>query len=474
MLIRDPRRAARRRAAGRGPAAHSRLPGAQLGRRGHLPVLGAVHLPDHRRPGSARRARPARPGGPAGPSRSASPARRPGRSRRPPGNAPSDAVLGRVSAVFFSGVAFATLIGAVVGPAVAQAAGLTTLAALACAVTTAAAILALALLPPLAGAATRPAQPHTIRAVTPKPPPRPDHGRQLRTTLPFPSAAARKAGTGRHRGPGTTGSEPAVPAGASWASAPRRTAPFDPATEAPPIRGRGAARSLASTAPAPARHDPGTVNLDKPDPNGKHGHATEHKSATGERAAPNNRTPKPRPETQTPEPRSEAQTPDPETRTPKPRPEAQTPDPETGPRNPDPGPRNRTPKPRPEAGPRTPKPDPGPRSRSPGPQSPTGTVRPTGPRDRAGSGLHRGTGPDPSGPGSEPAGLRARLMLDLAKPAGPRPRSCRFAADHDPGVSPGRCEAGRAERPVVKGGLATGGRPQADGHRRTVRGGAGR
>jgi MFS family permease len=59
---------------------------------------------------------------------------------------PND-VLGRVSAVFLSGEAFATLIGAVTGPAVAQAAGLVTLAVAACALTVASALLAATLLP---------------------------------------------------------------------------------------------------------------------------------------------------------------------------------------------------------------------------------------------------------------------------------------------------------------------------------------
>ncbi|MEV4510925.1 MFS transporter [Dactylosporangium sp. NPDC049525] len=58
-------------------------------------------------------------------------------------------VLGRVSAVFFSGEALATLIGAVAGPAVAQAAGLATLAFLACGVAAASAVLAVTLLPTL-------------------------------------------------------------------------------------------------------------------------------------------------------------------------------------------------------------------------------------------------------------------------------------------------------------------------------------
>ncbi|MEV4133160.1 MFS transporter [Dactylosporangium sp. NPDC049742] len=60
-----------------------------------------------------------------------------------------NAVLGRVSAVFLSGEALATLIGAVAGPALAQAAGLTALAVLAGAVTVATAALALLFLPRL-------------------------------------------------------------------------------------------------------------------------------------------------------------------------------------------------------------------------------------------------------------------------------------------------------------------------------------
>lgn len=61
---------------------------------------------------------------------------------------PND-VLGRVSAVFFSGEALATLAGAVAGPAIAGAAGLVTLAVLGCAVAAASAVLAVVLLPPL-------------------------------------------------------------------------------------------------------------------------------------------------------------------------------------------------------------------------------------------------------------------------------------------------------------------------------------
>ena len=63
-------------------------------------------------------------------------------------NLPND-VLGRVSAVFFTGEALATLIGAVAGPSVAQAAGLATLAFLACGLTAVTAVLAVALLPTL-------------------------------------------------------------------------------------------------------------------------------------------------------------------------------------------------------------------------------------------------------------------------------------------------------------------------------------
>ncbi|GAB3833638.1 MFS transporter [Dactylosporangium cerinum] len=59
---------------------------------------------------------------------------------------PND-VLGRVSAVFLSGEALGTLLGAVTGPTVAQAAGLVTLAVAACALTAACALLAAALLP---------------------------------------------------------------------------------------------------------------------------------------------------------------------------------------------------------------------------------------------------------------------------------------------------------------------------------------
>lgn len=62
---------------------------------------------------------------------------------------PND-VLGRVSAVFLSGDALATLIGAVAGPAVAQASGLTTLAVLAAALTVATALLAVLMLPSVA------------------------------------------------------------------------------------------------------------------------------------------------------------------------------------------------------------------------------------------------------------------------------------------------------------------------------------
>lgn len=61
---------------------------------------------------------------------------------------PND-VLGRVSAVFFSGEALATLIGAVAGPAIAQAAGLVTLTVLASGVAAASALLAAAMLPTL-------------------------------------------------------------------------------------------------------------------------------------------------------------------------------------------------------------------------------------------------------------------------------------------------------------------------------------
>ncbi|MET7418972.1 MFS transporter [Dactylosporangium sp. NPDC005555] len=61
-----------------------------------------------------------------------------------------NAVLGRVTAVFLSGDALATLTGAVAGPAVAQAAGLTALALAACTVAVAAAALALVTLPTLA------------------------------------------------------------------------------------------------------------------------------------------------------------------------------------------------------------------------------------------------------------------------------------------------------------------------------------
>ncbi|GAA3221560.1 MFS transporter [Dactylosporangium siamense] len=59
---------------------------------------------------------------------------------------PND-VLGRVSAVFLSGEALGTLLGAVTGPIVAQAAGLVTLAVAACALTAACALLGAALLP---------------------------------------------------------------------------------------------------------------------------------------------------------------------------------------------------------------------------------------------------------------------------------------------------------------------------------------
>jgi predicted MFS family arabinose efflux permease len=58
-------------------------------------------------------------------------------------------VLGRVSAVFFSGEALATLIGAVSGPAIAQAFGLVTLTVLASGVAAASAVLAAAMLPTL-------------------------------------------------------------------------------------------------------------------------------------------------------------------------------------------------------------------------------------------------------------------------------------------------------------------------------------
>ncbi len=58
-------------------------------------------------------------------------------------------LLGRVTAVFLTAEAAATLIGAVAGPSMAQAVGITTVAAVACAVTVGSAALALATLPTL-------------------------------------------------------------------------------------------------------------------------------------------------------------------------------------------------------------------------------------------------------------------------------------------------------------------------------------
>ena len=62
-----------------------------------------------------------------------------------------DAVLGRISAVFLTGEAAAALAGAVIGPVLAQAAGLTAIAAAASLVTMVAAALARLFIPRMSG-----------------------------------------------------------------------------------------------------------------------------------------------------------------------------------------------------------------------------------------------------------------------------------------------------------------------------------
>jgi hypothetical protein len=61
-----------------------------------------------------------------------------------------NAVLGRVSAAFFAGEALATLVGALVGPTLAEAASIATVKVAACAVALLTAVLCLVLLPRLA------------------------------------------------------------------------------------------------------------------------------------------------------------------------------------------------------------------------------------------------------------------------------------------------------------------------------------